>query len=425
MSNRPESHVVRRTNAVASTQGTAARRFSRRPLLLKVAAVGAITAVVRMLPPAATLPVFRSVAHAQDRTAGELYALSGPQIEPEASFWTVEPTAMPAVVRMAEMATATDNPTNGPYFPPYPSDAETEGEIAELLELATLRDDPRAVAGGPRGRERRPISQFLQIRPQPISAVYNRTRHESTPVIQTGWELARYFEAETPGLGHRLALDHLLQETNWSPPRQTRVWMALDVAIYSAMLAAWHYKWFTTRERVGYRPRPVEVDSRVSVLYDRAINRSGTVDLALRVFPTPAPGTPRHPAYPSGHSTVAGAASEVLSYFFPTTRPEMDNLADNCGMARLWAGIHYRSDHVQGLALGRYVGRMIVDQMERGCVTRAHPICAVAPGQELSVPQGRGPQQGAGNATAFCDGPPSAAELQRLAEAFSRCAARQ
>jgi len=352
-----------------------------------------------------------------------MYALPGPQIEPEASFWTGDPVTMPSVVRMSEMVTVTDNPASADFFPPFPSEAETAAEIAELIELAALRDDPRAVAGGARGRERRPISRFLQLRPQPISAIYNRTRAEHTPVIETGRELARYFEAEIPGLGHRLALDHLMQETNWSPPRQTRVWLALELALHSAILAAWHYKWLTTRERVGYRPRPVEVDSRVSVLYDRGVNRSGTTDLALRIFPSPSPGTPRHPAYPSGHSTVAGAASEVLSYFFPTARAEMESLADNRGMARLWAGIHYRSDHVQGLALGRAVGRMIVAQMESGCVARAHPICAVAPGSELPVPQARGPQQGAGNATAFCDAPPSLAQLQRKAEEFSRCAA--
>lgn len=32
------------------------------------------------------------------------------------------------------------------------------------------------------------------------------------------------------------------------------------------------------------------------------------------------PGTPRHPSYPSGHSTYSAAASAILRYFFLTKR---------------------------------------------------------------------------------------------------------
>ena len=58
----------------------------------------------------------------------------------------------------------------------------------------------------------------------------------------------------------------------------------------------------------------------------------------------------------------------TLSYFFPDHAGLFDQLADNCGMARLWAGIHYRSDHEQGMKLGRSVARMIIEQLEGGCV---------------------------------------------------------
>lgn len=88
-------------------------------------------------------------------------------------------------------------------------------------------------------------------------------------------------------------------------------------------------------------------------------------------MPNPSPGTPRHPAYPSGHSTYGGAASELLSYFFPDYSEELDRLADNCGMARLWAGIHWRSDHVQGMRLGRCVARMVIEQLEQSCICPA------------------------------------------------------
>lgn len=101
-------------------------------------------------------------------------------------------------------------------------------------------------------------------------------------------------------------------------------------------------------------------------------------------------GTPRHPAYPSGHSTYAGAASELLKFFFGTTpvfagaQPsrgtgnapppnnvgkELDNMADNIGLGRMWAGIHWRSDHEAGLELGRTVARLVLRQlMDMGIV---------------------------------------------------------
>jgi len=62
-------------------------------------------------------------------------------------------------------------------------------------------------------------------------------------------------------------------------------------------------------------------------------------------FPTP--GTPRHPAYPSGHSTYSAAAAFTLIAFFPQYAEDLLRLADNTGVARLWAGVHWRSDHIR------------------------------------------------------------------------------
>lgn len=399
-------------------------RLGRRALLLRTAAVGAVVVAARSLPPLAAGRLGGAIARVRAQTtpaAGLRYALPGPQVEAEASYWTVAPLPLPGVVRVSALLASTDDAAGASYFPPYPSEEETAREIAELHELAALRDDPSALSSRAPGRERLPISAYLQLRPQPLAAVYDRSRGPTEPVITTGRELARWFESETPGLGHRLALDHLIRSADWSVPRQARAWMALDTAIYSALVTAWHYKWFSDRTRVAYRPRPVEVDPNLNVLYDHAVNtRTGAGDLAARVFPAPSPGTPRHPSYPSGHSTMAGAASETLSYFFPENRAEFDLLADNCGMARLWAGVHYRSDHLRGVTLGRQVGRAIVAQLESGGVSPLRPICAVTPGTALRLSQTPGPQQGAGSAGTFCDGPPSQAELWAQAEILAR-----
>lgn len=66
-------------------------------------------------------------------------------------------------------------------------------------------------------------------------------------------------------------------------------------------------------------------------------------------------GLPPHPSYPSAHSCVSGASFEVLARAFPNARKQMDALATEASLSRLYAGIHYRFDMVAGLALGRAV----------------------------------------------------------------------
>jgi len=244
------------------------------------------------------------------------------------------------------------------------------------------------------------------------------------PVIRTGRELARWFESETPGHGHRHALNLLLRDANWSPPRQAWVWAALDITIYSALLAAWYYKWSAgidekkcsqsphgARASVSYRPRPFELDSRVGVLFNHEISRYGDGDGRRRLTPSPSPGTPRHPSYPSGHSTYAGAASELLSWFFPDYREQFNRLADNVGMGRLWAGIHCRSDHLQGMKLGRCVACMVIEDLKKSNIARDPDDCN--PPCPQSIDERRGP----------CDPPPTPEELCELAQERQDCCA--
>ena len=295
------------------------------------------------------------------------FQLPIPHVAPEAALWGNSPHLM-RVPDLTEITTVCD-PLRGNF--PIPQDPEEE--IEELLELASLRLHPGEIASSAPGRERLPVSFFLQLRPQPLGAQFNTSRSEGTPVIANGLELARWFEAETPGLPHRHALNHLIPQTRMSPPHQARLWAALDVAIYASFLAAWHYKW--TDPTVSMRERPSEYLARtdqadgrnrlraLNVIYDFHPASDGVGYGPDRLRPTPFPGTPRHPAYPSGHSTVGGAASEICSYFFPQYKEEFDRLADNSGMARLWAGIHYRSDHAFGIAIGRATAELIIERL--------------------------------------------------------------
>jgi len=316
------------------------------------------------------------------------YRLSGPQVEPGASYWNFCPTPCPVSIK--ELVSLTDDPSSPHYFPGYPTDLTVvQSEFAELNDLERLRFDPYRLASTAPCRQRCPLSTLLQLRPEPLGAVVNWTRGDKYPTIFNGAELARYFENETPGLAHRQALNYLISQTNWSPPRQALVWAALDVAISSALQAAWYYKWIG-RPDTARRERPWEYavgnGCRLNVLFDRPVNGGGFDSLddiyswatgnierngrrpdffppAPPPYINTSPGTPRHPAYPSGHSTYSGAASEILSFFFPDYRAELDRLADNIGVARLWAGVHWRSDHVAGNQLGRTVACIIIDKL--------------------------------------------------------------
>jgi hypothetical protein len=42
-------------------------------------------------------------------------------------------------------------------------------------------------------------------------------------------------------------------------------------------------------------------------------------------------------------------------------------MADNIGMGRLWAGIHWRSDHEAGLKLGQVVACLVLRQLAGIC----------------------------------------------------------
>ena len=72
-------------------------------------------------------------------------------------------------------------------------------------------------------------------------------------------------------------------------------------------------------------------------------------------------GLPSHPSYPSGHSCVSGASSEILGQLFPADAERLASLAVEAGRSRVYAGIHYQFDADVGLALGRQVGRFAVE----------------------------------------------------------------
>jgi hypothetical protein len=116
----------------------------------------------------------------------------------------------------------------------------------------------------------------------------------------------------------------------------------------------------------------------------RNLGTTGTY-LLSQAFPE---GSPIHPAYGSGHSTYTGAGVTVIKAFyadFPVINPvvpisddnvapyngtlmmfdELDKLASNIGVGRLFAGVHYRSDHDHAVRLGELMALRTLQDWSR------------------------------------------------------------
>lgn len=106
----------------------------------------------------------------------------------------------------------------------------------------------------------------------------------------------------------------------------------LNVAIYDATIAAWHYKFSFNRKA------PFKESSSLH----------------------PAVAEPESPAYPCEHAVTAGAAAVVLAYLFPAKADSIYQLAQEAGKSRLIAGVQYPSDVQAGYELGRQVGQKVV-----------------------------------------------------------------
>jgi hypothetical protein len=154
-----------------------------------------------------------------------------------------------------------------------------------------------------------------------------------------------------------------------------------------ALKPAWYQKWVVHR-----RARPEELGGRIHL---HAVGRSKTpfhrdvLDAevltivkqrnATYLLPQAYPeGAPSHPSYPAGHAVISGACITVLKAVFAenwvlpncvvpsadgqslepyhgpelTVGGELDKLAENIAIARNFAGLHWRSDGIEGIRLG-------------------------------------------------------------------------
>lgn len=177
-------------------------------------------------------------------------------------------------------------------------------------------------------------------------------------------ELALFWAGNTPLFWNRIAADFSASHS-LSLTQNARLFARLNLSMADAGIACWDSKY----RYVFWRPitaiREGDLDG----------NASTDPDVAwvpwLDFFPA---GTPPHPEYPSGHSTVSGAAAYILAAEFgdntpfsvtSEVRPGTRSFASfsaavaEIADARVFGGIHFRISCVRGNSLGQSVAGYI------------------------------------------------------------------
>lgn len=164
-----------------------------------------------------------------------------------------------------------------------------------------------------------------------------------------------------------------------------------------AMKAAWYQKWLVHRrlrpEAYGLRVHHHVTGGRSYPIAEKLLSSEALARVQTAtghaLLPMAYPeGCPTHPSYPAAHAVIAGACLSVLKAFFNeefvipdpvlarpngfslapyrgddlTVGGELTKLASNISLGRDFAGLHWRSDSVEGMKLGEQVAiRMLMD----------------------------------------------------------------
>jgi membrane-associated phospholipid phosphatase len=116
------------------------------------------------------------------------------------------------------------------------------------------------------------------------------------------------------------------------PPEAARAFALASMAVHDAVVACWDAKY------AYWAMRPFQVDSELKPLFS----------------------APNHPSYPAAHACISTAAGYTLAGLFPRDAESLRSLAKQAGDARMWAGIHFRSDVEAGRAIGDAVAALSI-----------------------------------------------------------------
>lgn len=272
------------------------------------------------------------------------------------------------------------------FAPPPPPFLGVLGIVGMPAAIGAWRPTPlvNAPGAGPQFATMTPwvLTRPSLFRPVPpptlTSDVYTADYNESKNMgVFTGSqrtndqsELALFWAGNTALYWNRIA-SQISTERSLSLSENAHLFALMNVAMADAAIACWDAKY----RYVFWRPitaiRSGDLDGNPNTELD--------ADFVpwLDFFPA---GTPPHPEYPSGHSTVSGAAAFLLAGIFgdntaftvtsdvrPGTRSfsSFSAATQEIADARVFGGIHWRNSCVRGNALGQAVAEYISDHAMR------------------------------------------------------------
>jgi len=212
-------------------------------------------------------------------------------------------------------------------------------------------------------------SQFRVAPPNALTSAqyaadYDETRRDgsSTGTDTAKQNVATFWNGNTALFWNRIALD-VLSSRNLSLVETAHLFGVLNVAMADAALACWDSKY---RYQLWRPVTAVNLSVPAGSIY-------GAADPTWKQF---LPVTPAHPEYPSGHSTLSGAAAHVLgailgddtpfqidSETMPGTVKHFSAFSDalhEIHNARVWGGIHWRTACLLGSKLGEDVANWVM-----------------------------------------------------------------
>jgi membrane-associated phospholipid phosphatase len=155
---------------------------------------------------------------------------------------------------------------------------------------------------------------------------------------------AKAFVAQTPDgvvrYWYATASQHIVEDRHdGNPPRAARAYALMAITWHDAMVTCFEAKYH------WWRIRPFQAQ----------LVADPTHPLQT-LFPTP-----NHPSYPAAHGVGSGSIAAMMAHLFPRDAAAITAVADTNATSRLWAGIHYRTDIVAGLKLGRDVAAAVIE----------------------------------------------------------------
>lgn len=228
---------------------------------------------------------------------------------------------------------------------------------------------PFAMKSGSQFRPSSPPSLTSAAYAQDFNQVLDLGSATSTSRTADQTEIAHFWAggpgtATPPGQWNMIAQE--VSETKClTLGENARLFAMLNMALADAGISSWDAKYAYNLWRPITAIQNADLDG----------NAATTQDAAWAPLLT----TPPFPTFTSGHSTFSGAAAAALGAFFGTdevsfvARSEVSGVADRgftgfreaaeeAGMSRIYGGIHFNFDNVEGLAAGDKIGKLVASK---------------------------------------------------------------